>query len=1398
MAPFIKEDKRHGSAIILLSPSYEVSNKLMNNNFLVDKMKLYSSYFIEKNIMYTINQESRVLELEHPGDKYITESGSIEQDQSFIESTDISIHDCNLQDCEINELYYRLGNKLQFFGEYFDEDKFDELYKSYLVNEATVKSLNSKYKKMLYNTRLRTNRDVISLYADVLKDNPWIKRTYPEYRRYKSFNLYVDLYYYNQSYLTHSNYTMIKSIDMYMEFLNRILHDDRLKNAGYTKTTVLLPVYGWSTNANTPVYDYYNNLNPISIIYKKLRLAPNDLKKFNGILFLIMGEKGYFKFDTAKVPDRFYPKFKRFIDILSSNTDFVEEDEQIPVNKQFSPDSITATIVNDIEKSTGSKINNLKTGATPKPQIQNEPEPKISPSVAKKLSVEKEAIKAVEDNVIANDQELTKKAIVKKVAKVAAQSTSVEDAYEKLDSDAELKKMLSDLEAEDDSGRMVISAARLNRITSTQSSFMKKQFEGKSIKDMLTNTNQSKELPEVSIPIDTINDEWHHVKAVNFEKTYDLDADIIKCIYSLSDPKTKDYPIAILNVKKEDRSTSEDSIYTYTVECEGHAGNRFSFKFDIPKFRDNRFMRLRGNEKIFSIEMPLIPISKTSDHESQLVSFYNKIFFERYNTSAGRSNPYSDKLIKALRKYKGKDIKVFYGNNTRICKKYQLPIDYIDLSSVFSKIVYYSQSQKENVTIYFNQDEIRKVPGVNPKNGIPIAMTESGKVVYYTIRAEVPMALFIANLIDNEAFNKSFEEETAIRRATYARTRILNTDIPVIVLLAHDLGLTKAMDIAGVKYDMTSKRRPYDMAYDFVQLKDGFIYYKITYDSMLFMNGLKDCTLEDISLTDINKKVTWVEQLGNFGGRQKSDGLDNFRALMMDPVTVEICKDYKLPTTYHEAIVYASNLLEDNKYIKHSDISGNRYRTNEVIAAQFYRILAQSYKDYANTSKRNRKAKLTMKQSAVIDLILEQNNTSDLSIFQPLSEIETKNSISTKGVSGLNEEHSYTLEKRGYDKSMENIIAQSTSFAGNVGINRQTTIDPGITGGRGYFKQSNIVDNNSVTQSMGMTEALSPFMLSSDDTYRNNMTFVQTAKHSTPVEDSDPLLVTTGADQAMPYLASNMFAFKAKNDGIVKEINPKYMIVEYKDKTRDYIDLSEQIKKNSDGGFYITLQLITNLKVNQRFKSGDILAWDKKSFNKKIGNNKLAYSMGHIAKIAVMTNEDGFEDSGVCSEWLAESMASDIVMQKSIDLPPNTNILKIVSIGDKIREGEPLMIFQNAFDEDDANEILKNLTIEDNNITEVGRIVINSSYTGDIADIKLYRTCEIFEMSTSLQKLFKNNDARIDKYRRIAKDSLSDVYFDPTTKVEPIGKMKKSSGVLIEFYVRYHDKLSIGETLFAA
>jgi hypothetical protein len=440
-----------------------------------------------------------------------------------------------------------------------------------------------------------------------------------------------------------------------------------------------------------------------------------------------------------------------------------------------------------------------------------------------------------------------------------------------------------------------------------------------------------------------------------------------------------------------------------------------------------------------------------------------------------------------------------------------------------------------------------------------------------------------------------------------------------------------------------------------------------------------------------------------------------------------------------------------------------------------------------------------MKQSAVVDAIMAKNTTSDLSVFQPLYEIETKNTISTKGYGGMNSDHSYQLDKRGYDDSMVNIIAQATGFASTVGVNRQTTLNPNIEGGRGYFKQASL-DDVSVTNTFSMTEALTPYTVTSDDPFRNDMTFIQTAKHSTPIEYGTPLLVTTGADAAMPYLTSDMFCHKAKAAGTVKQIESgQYMIVEYKDGSTEFVNLDEQTKKNSDGGFYITLQLKTDLKVGDKVKAGQILAYDKKSFSNRVGGGKtpkgrqVAYNVGCLTKIAVMTTEDGFEDSGICSTDLSEQMSSDIVVMKEQGLLPMTNVLFIVKKGQTIREGEPVLIYQNAFDEEDANLLLKNLSIDDGDITEIGRNVIKSKVTGTISDIKIYRTCDIDELSESLKKIVTSYESNINKVKRIAAQASNETILPASGKLEQTGKVKKLHGVLIEIYMKYHDKLAIGD-----
>ena len=78
-------------------------------------------------------------------------------------------------------------------------------------------------------------------------------------------------------------------------------------------------------------------------------------------------------------------------------------------------------------------------------------------------------------------------------------------------------------------------------------------------------------------------------------------------LYSLSE---KSYPISIIDIELEDTSTNLDYVYTYTVKTEDGFGKRSTLKFDIPRFKNNRFMRLGGNDKTISGQLVLLPCIK--------------------------------------------------------------------------------------------------------------------------------------------------------------------------------------------------------------------------------------------------------------------------------------------------------------------------------------------------------------------------------------------------------------------------------------------------------------------------------------------------------------------------------------------------------------------------------------------------------------------------------------------------------------------------------------------------------------------------------------------------------------------------------------------------------------------
>ena len=54
--PTLDNDKKKKSAILMLTPNYESSKKIMNSSLFINRLR-YESYYIEKDVSYYINQK---------------------------------------------------------------------------------------------------------------------------------------------------------------------------------------------------------------------------------------------------------------------------------------------------------------------------------------------------------------------------------------------------------------------------------------------------------------------------------------------------------------------------------------------------------------------------------------------------------------------------------------------------------------------------------------------------------------------------------------------------------------------------------------------------------------------------------------------------------------------------------------------------------------------------------------------------------------------------------------------------------------------------------------------------------------------------------------------------------------------------------------------------------------------------------------------------------------------------------------------------------------------------------------------------------------------------------------------------------------------------------------------
>lgn len=1236
----------------------------------------------------------------------------------------------------------------------------------------------------------------------------------------KRFNVLVEVNHVTEAVLTNQKdrrLLRMKVSDLIKE-LSRAITIDYL---GPYQRTVIIPMELWFTpeEYSSPA----TLMKPISEnpmgIFMGMLCDPNILQKFGNII--LVDGKYILNLNAADIPEKEKSDPRAFIE--EQITAFMKK------AKKRNPSLISADEAIETEAEDDPSVTSLAAASA-----------KTKQNVVADKAIE--AIHANPDKVAPEEKEKIAKKVEEKIKTksqdVTAGSSSVLD-----DTDDDISHLEEDIpkiafDTPDDadillaakmSGRSIASEKR-NELLKER--YKELNFGTTSMMDLIE-TETSVEIPDIETKAHTINPALRTISAQRFEETYEktlAQHDLVSILLHFSGVR----PAMYLNkdIEIEDISSRTDRVLKYTVTFEDEDRKRHRFSFKLPKMYKHKYLFLNGQELIITHQKLPFPITKVQADRCQLVTNYNKIFVYRYGTAL---SPRIVRLKKILSSDNIKDCIIRKGDCTPLNKSRLTTIEFDELASSFVKI----QIGKMNssITFHFDPDVINAVFDLRkmPTKVDTVVNNETGKIEDNTL---FPLAIYkgkssgqsvikqywlsgntnqvydddgikqgelsdflIQKLIEFiPTLEKDFADTSAGSKFMYSRVRIMSQDIPLILVMgaADPNGLTGALEKSKINYQFVEKRPVVDKnTTGVIPFADGyFVFDRYPYENSLLLNGLTTFPSKEYNFYDMNTRDAYVDIFDLMcGQRTLADNLPAFYHMMIDPITKEVLVKLGMPTDFTTLLHFCNGVLADNSFQIDSNYENSRIRSNEIIMAHLYRELAVAWSNYRS----GRTDTFSIPEDIILKLLLTSKIVDPKSKLNISLELENDRNVKLKGPSGMNEDHSFTIEKRAYHPTMRGVVATNSTPSGEVGINRHMVTNANLKDARGFIEIKK--DSYDGTELLSPGEMLQPFGPESADIERLCMSISQ-SKHLVPVASQCSSPISYDMERIAPYM-SNDFAFQAKQDGKVVEISEDLMIVQYADGSFDDIDLSDHPARNTDGGFYIMNKMDACLKVGNKFKAGDILAFDKKTINDLDFFGDPCANVGTLARVAFESNGSVFEDSGYITDDFAHRFATQITKQKRVILSKFANIKYMAKIGQHVQANDPILAFDDTEDEF-SSQLLASITeqlADDDEVTATSAPVV-SKYTGVIKDIQIIYTVPPEDMSPSLRKVVENysKDAAkrekvVGKYRDI-RDANAIMKSSEISIPDSRGKVagtKIDEGVIIDFYIEYEDVAGNGD-----
>ena len=952
-----------------------------------------------------------------------------------------------------------------------------------------------------------------------------------------------------------------------------------------------------------------------------------------------------------------------------------------------------------------------------------------------------------------------------------------------------------------------------------------------SIEDM-----KAKEIPKSDLNnyVRTANQSIAKPKAKNFYKGYNenlFEKDVDRCVAALS---RADYPLFIQSKSVEDTSDTMNYKRTYTYNMLDKDGHKHTIVFDLPIFIDDRYIYLGGNRKVIQNQMFVLPLLKSGPDEVQIVTLYRKIIMNRKGYRV-------DVRSELIKKYILSDagIRAFHvqiGDALMKNRGYDTTLDYDNLAKNITscqvggiKFIFNAPMLMEEINKLRAADNLKPLDSNYNKNGLLVGYVKSThEPVYATERAGQSVNDLIFDHMSPEHKQALTKFTVSSKALSYVYAKIYMRTIPIVMFMGYCEGLTSILNKMKATYTVVEPGTRYNiLEQSAIKFSDKWmIWNHHPLHVSLILNGMSQFETENFKMEEADGKGFWTMFAGKYYKSDKEiQVLDQFKDLMIDPISADILRDMNLPTDLVSLIVAGCIMMNNSQYQNVTEPKNFRIRSNEIFAQFIYEAVTDAYFEYRRSIYKKTPKKVSVQQNLVFRKIYGGKNKrtgmkdnacsmiEDSSTLNPVLELEKKDTISFRGPSGINLDRAYNLSKRQFNPGMTGTIAISTSPDKNVGVARELTMDPNITSLRGYIgpHDDEAIEEMSGAQLFGAAELLSPPGASHDDAQRTSMAYKQ-SKYMVMTSGSSPVLMGNKVEAALPYYMSRDFVVTAKQNGKVVEIANDMVVVEYKDGTHDSFSLAPTENKNSAGGFYVETKFQTSLEVGSTFKEGEVIAYDPNAFTKNKNDRSASMNIGVLCKVAIAPTHDIYEDSAPITTALSKKLSTTMVNESRAVLSAQATIKMMHKVGDHIEAGDALIEYDNTKEDPELSRLWDDMqSMYGEELSENVIQSVRSEHSGEIADIRIYSAVPLEDLSESLRPVVRGYWKKIE-----AKNKMLEKYRNPNdpamipagTQIKEIagpteakfGKIlgeTVNDGVLICFFVKHSDPVKKGDKVTA-